>query len=53
MQYLTVPLLKGGAKDLFFKCVVVYMVYDVNIIFKIINILGRYWSQFIFREVLK
>ncbi len=29
MQYLTVPLLKPGAKDLFFKCVVVHLAYDV------------------------
>jgi len=28
MQYLTVNLLKGGAKDMFFKCVVVYLAYD-------------------------
>ena len=30
MQYLTVPLLKPGAKDLFFKCVVVYLANDVR-----------------------
>jgi hypothetical protein len=30
MQYLTVPLLKSGAKDLFFKCVVIYLVEAVN-----------------------
>lgn len=31
MQYLTVPLLTSGAKDMFFKCVVVYLAYDVSI----------------------
>lgn len=30
MQYLTVNLLKSGAKDLFFKCVVVYLANDVR-----------------------
>ncbi len=29
MQYLTVPLLTSGAKDMFFKCVVVFLAYDV------------------------
>lgn len=31
MQYLTTPLLKPGAKDLFFKCVVVFLAFDVKI----------------------
>jgi hypothetical protein len=30
MQYLTVPLLKSGAKDMFFKCVIVYLAHDVS-----------------------
>lgn len=29
MQYLTVPLLKSGAKDMFFKAVCLYLAEDV------------------------
>lgn len=31
MQYLTVPLLKSGAKDLFFKCCIVFLAYNDHI----------------------
>ena len=37
MYYLTVPLLKGGAKDLFFKIVSLYLAYDVSGFIYIIN----------------
>jgi len=31
MQYLTVPLLKSGAKEMFFKCTCVYIAYDDHV----------------------
>jgi hypothetical protein len=42
MQYLAVPLLKSGAKDLFFKSIVVYLSEGV-FIYILIN-LGLYFS---------
>lgn len=42
MEYLMSPLLKSAAKDLFFKCVLVYLTYDVRISnFKSVGLFSR------------
>lgn len=49
MQYLTVPLLTSGAKDMFFKCVIVFMACDVRM--NLFTIITYYIGLYICRRI--